>query len=40
MDKIIKSESVNKEIIDNLFKIDKYLNGFGSEIYINIKKSK
>jgi hypothetical protein len=40
MEKIIKSKSVDKAIIDNMYKIDKYLNGFGSEIYINIKKNK
>jgi ubiquinone/menaquinone biosynthesis C-methylase UbiE len=38
MDKIINSNSVSVDIISNLYKIDKYLNGHGSEIFINVKK--
>lgn len=40
MAKLIETESVSEDIITNLFKIDKYLNGHGSEIFINIRKNK
>jgi 2-polyprenyl-3-methyl-5-hydroxy-6-metoxy-1,4-benzoquinol methylase len=36
MSNIINSNSVDINIINNLYKLDKYLNGYGSEIFVNI----
>lgn len=36
MSNIINSNSVDINIINNLYKLDKYLNGNGSEIFVNI----
>lgn len=38
MSKIISSNSVDINIIRNLHRLDKYLNGKGSEIFVNVRK--
>ncbi len=38
MSNIISTNSVDINIIKNLYKLDKYLNGMGSEIFVNVRK--
>lgn len=39
MAKIVSSQSVDEVVIKNLYKLDKYIGEFGSEIFVNIRKS-
>jgi hypothetical protein len=38
MSKIVSSNSVDTSVISNIYRLDKYLNGLGSEIFVNVRK--